>query len=60
MRINADRPDLRDDIESAYAVETNAFHRGVACPDPVAYSDGRCLTEVEGRLVRVHRWYEAL
>ncbi|MFC6008653.1 phosphotransferase [Angustibacter luteus] len=56
MRANADRADFRGNIEAAYAVEAAAFERGVPCPEPIQLPDGRCLAEVDGDLVRVHRW----
>lgn len=58
MRVNATSPGFRDNIEAAYAVEAEAFRRGVPCPEPIALPSGRCLGDVEGRLVRVHRWCE--
>jgi Ser/Thr protein kinase RdoA (MazF antagonist) len=58
MRAHATNPDFRENIEAAYAVETNAHRRGVPCPEPVGSEDGRCLAEVAGELVRAHRWVD--
>lgn len=58
MRANASMPDFHGNIEAAYAIEKNAYQRGVLCPEPVGLDDGHCLTEVSGELVRVHRWVD--
>jgi Ser/Thr protein kinase RdoA (MazF antagonist) len=56
MQVNAERPDFRDNVEAAFAIELNAFQQGVPCPEPWPSPDGGGLLRVEGRWVRVHRW----
>lgn len=56
MRANSSNPDFRGNIEAAYAIEGNAYQRGVLCPEPVGLDDEHCLAEVSGELIRVHRW----
>lgn len=59
MRTNVDVPDFRSNVEAAYAVERTAFDAGVPCPAPVSVPVGdRCLADVGGELVRVHRWVD--
>lgn len=57
MRTNVGAPDFRANVEAAYAVERAAFDAGVPCPEPVPVGD-RCLADVGGELVRVHRWVD--
>lgn len=58
MRAHVDEPDFRSNVEAAYAVEARAFEEGVPCPEPVTVDGRRCLDEVAGQLVRVHRWVD--
>lgn len=60
MVVNAGRPDFVTSLEGAFAVERRAWAAGVPMPEPIAVPrTGRCLLEVDSRLVRAHSWVEA-
>lgn len=58
MRVNADRPDFRRNIERACAIESVAHAHGVPCPRPVMRPDETCLARVADTWVRVHHWVD--
>jgi len=56
MRAHATAPRFRENIESAFEIELNAFRSGVPCPEPRPTPEGRALLRVDGCWLRAHRW----
>ena len=58
MRAHADAADFRDNVESAFTIEMNAFRAGIPCPEPTPTPEGHALLRVDGAWLRAHRWCE--